>query len=318
MKEEVEEKVYQVQRKLNKLHDKYDQLKEDNQKKITELQEEKQKEIENRIEKLVEGHHIFKREPPTDKEKNNNAIKELYTILKKYKNNQYLQCIIKQHTDEAPNHQETVSKPTTRKKSKKLSNRPVLTQRDLNTLNEEGWVNDNIIQGILYNITKNLDSVLVLSTYIYTNISNNKLTDRLLGGQNIFKYAEVFIPCHLNNHWVLAYYRPKIEQLDIYDPLQFCRTSRLVGEKIAHWIRKEARCLNRHMTSTITIAIRNDFPIQTDASSCGVFIIHYAQAILDRKGYCSIPSIDTIRRFWKEKMKRYLKTDEEDNIIQID
>lgn len=229
-----------------------------------------------------------------------------------------MQCIIKQPTEEAPNHKEAVSKSTPRKKPRKLSNRPVLTQRDLNTLNEEGWLNDNIIQGILYNITKNLDSVLVLSTYLYTNISKNKITDRLLGGQNIFKYEEVFIPCHLSNHWVLARYRPKIEQLDIYDSLQFCRTSRIVGEKIGHWIRKEARCLNRRMNCTITIAIRNDFPIQTDASSCGVYLIHYVQAILDRKGYCSIPNINNIRLFWKEKMKRYLKTEEEDNIIQID
>ena len=260
-------------------------------------------ELEEKYNKLIENHHIFKKEPPQDKEQIKNEIKKINKILKTYQNSQYLQSI------STPDQQEAVSKSAPRKKPRKLTNRPVLTQRDLNTLNEEGLVNDIILQGILYNITKNMNSVLVLSTYLSTNIVKNKNTERLLGGENIFNYKEVFIPCHVGNHWILARYRPETENLDIYDSLQFVQTSRILGEKIGDWIRKEARCLNRHMNSTITLGIRNDFPRQTDATSCGIFLIHYVQEILERKGYCSIPNIQSLRIFWKNKMRRYMKND---------
>ena len=298
---------------------------EDKAKLKQELREEVRKELEKdiRIDILLEdspiddNFHLIPKECPKEKDAVQLEVNKLRTLLKTYQQELYFRHIPMSLNHSSSNPSKPANPPPTPKvnpspvkekerKFNKLSMRPVLHKRDLNTLREDHWVNDNIITAILYHLSKYSTSVTTLSTFLYTNIATNRNTNTLLRRTNIFHFKEVLFPCHLGTHWILVRYRPRRHTLEILDSLGENKTSHLVGEKVVSWISQEALRKKHHLAEAITILTRHNYPLQTDATSCGVYLSHYAQSIIDREP-CIVGDINRIRSYWKDKLRKYTK-----------
>ena len=314
---------------------------EDKAKLKQELREEVKKELEEdiRIDILLEDSpiddtfHLIPKKFPKEKDAVQLEVNKLHTLLKTYQQELYFHNFAKSPNPSSLNPSKPANSfptpkenqsPVKRKDRKfnKLSTRPILRKEDLDTLREDHWVNDSIINAILYYLSKYSTSVTTLSTFLYTNITTNRNTNTLLRRTNIFEFKEVLFPCHLETHWILARYRPRRHTLEILDSLGANKTSRLIGEKISNWISQEALRQKHHLAEPITIITKHNYPLQTDATSCGVYLAHYAQSIISQRP-CVVSDINKVRNYWKDKLRKYVKRqeivfDEVVDMIEID
>ena len=268
------------------------------------------------------NHHIIPEDPPSDQNELAEKIKLLSTLLEKY--NQSLDHILKEPTPQDPQVVEA-SSSTPRRKNKK-PRKITIKGQDVETLNKGNWANDKVLMAILHHISRKKPTVLALDTFIFSNISENKSTHRLMKGIDLFEdnLTEVFIPCNHSSHWILGIFRPQVNSLEMICSLHYMATCERIGRKLASWIQQQAILQKVELGGEIEVSVRGDCPLQTDGYSCGLYMVHYADCIANKRKPV-VHNINNIRRYWQMKVKRYLKEEEpedvkgkEEDVIMLD
>lgn len=88
----------------------------------------------------------------------------------------------------------------------------------------------------------------------------------------------LLIPINLHNlHWALAFVLPKQHTYCVYDPKMGGRYDNVVmHEKVAKWVRKHTS------VDRLSAVCLQDFPVQRDDNSCGVFILGAMASLSER------------------------------------
>ncbi|VDM51647.1 unnamed protein product [Angiostrongylus costaricensis] len=160
-----------------------------------------------------------------------------------------------------------------------------LTRRDLSTLSDRNWLNDQVIDFYLQLIcqrseaTENLPKVYAFNTFFYLNISTKGYDSvrRWTRKVDIFEYDLLLVPIHLEAHWCLAIVDLAMKRIDYYDSL--------LGRN-----KKCLDCLKNYLTEEYEdkkketfgfkgwkFSLRRDIPRQTNGSDCGVFVCKFAE-----------------------------------------
>ena len=272
------------------------------------------------------SHHIIPEDPPSDQNELQKKIKLLSGLLGKYNQSQFLGHHLKEPAPEDPQEINPPLNDATTPSAVKKYRRPraiTLTKQDIETIGRGNYANDTVLTAILYHITRKNKAVVALNTFVFLNICKGRPTTGLTRGVDLFGHGitEVFIPCHLGSHWVLAIFRPQSCTIEMVDSLKYGANCGSVGRKIAAWIQQQAILQEVELGGEIEVSVRGDRPLQTDSYSCGLFMVHYADCIANKRKPV-VHNINNTRRYWQTKMRRYLKPEDvkgkEEDVITID
>ncbi|XP_061752111.1 sentrin-specific protease 2 [Nerophis ophidion] len=169
-----------------------------------------------------------------------------------------------------------------------------ITQRDLVTLQEGGWLNDEVINFYLSLVMEQCSDtgarVYSFSTFFYP-----KLRGGGVGGQagghaavkrwtkavDLFLYDLVLVPLHIGVHWALAVIDLKAKTVKSYDSIGQRHDD--VCSLLLLYLKEEHRAKKvRELDSskwTVGCMRASEIPQQKNGSDCGVFACKYAQYI---------------------------------------
>ena len=86
-----------------------------------------------------------------------------------------------------------------------------------------------------------------------------------------------------------------------------------IGRKLASWIQQQAILQKVELRGEIEVSVRGDCPLQTDGYSCGLYMVHYADCIANKRKPV-VHNINNARRYWQMKVKRYIKEEEREDV----
>ena len=191
--------------------------------------------------------------------------------------------------------------------------KPRVTSSDLKTLmRSDTQINDSIIEAGLFEIVKKNHNWCYLSPHLYPRINSKGDTSQFVKKCNIFSFdytifvANVKAPGAVKaNHWVAAKYNTKKHKLELYDSKQYEDISEETGDKIGNWINEEAkRRGHKHKYEKIQIRnISNNYPIQQDGASCGVYLLEVMHSIV-KKQNPALENIQHTRSVWYNRLKQ--------------
>ncbi|KAI3382861.1 hypothetical protein SNEBB_005430 [Seison nebaliae] len=156
-----------------------------------------------------------------------------------------------------------------------------ILSKDLRTLKNGEWLNDEIINSYLTLICNrskkksNLPSCYHFNTFFYTNLrdkgynSVRRWTRRI----NVFKFDIIIVPLHLHVHWVLAIIDNRIKTIKIYD--SFSGDNTKAGQLLFQYLISEMKDklktdLNKDEWKVHIYP--KDVPQQSNSYDCGVFL----------------------------------------------
>ncbi|XP_047201962.1 sentrin-specific protease 2 [Girardinichthys multiradiatus] len=172
-----------------------------------------------------------------------------------------------------------------------------ITQRDLSTLQEGGWLNDEVINFYLSLIMERRSSdsgrlkVYTFSTFFYPKLrggaggqaGGHVAVKRWTKAVDLFMFDLILVPLHLGVHWALAVIDLKLKTVKSYDSMgqrhdDICNLL-LLYLKEEHKAKK-----GRELDSARwTVGSLKDIPQQKNGSDCGVFACKYADYIAKGK-----------------------------------
>ncbi|XP_077476789.1 sentrin-specific protease 2 [Stigmatopora argus] len=166
-----------------------------------------------------------------------------------------------------------------------------ITQRDLVTLQESGWLNDEVINFYLSLVMEKCSDpaagrrVYSFSTFFYPKLcgqgGGHAAVKRWTKAVDIFLCDLVLLPLHLGVHWALAVMDLKAKTLKLYDSMgqrndDVCRLLFL-------YLKDEHRAKKGRELDCTKWAVGcmrpTEIPQQKNGSDCGVFACKYAQYI---------------------------------------
>ncbi|KAL3088575.1 hypothetical protein niasHT_023193 [Heterodera trifolii] len=160
-----------------------------------------------------------------------------------------------------------------------------ITRKDLLTLSNLEWLNDEVINFFLNlvvernNSDPNLPKVFTFNTFFYQKLQKNGFTGvkRWTRKVDIFAHEILIIPIHLPNHWCMAIIDFRQKRLDYYDSLMG------TNEKCLHNLRDylEQESLDKRKrpfdSEGWIMECRKDIPSQSNFSDCGMFSCLFAE-----------------------------------------
>ncbi|XP_063765253.1 sentrin-specific protease 2 isoform X2 [Eleginops maclovinus] len=170
-----------------------------------------------------------------------------------------------------------------------------ITQRDLATLQEGGWLNDEVMNFYLSLVMERCSREAAgLKTYSFSSFFFPKLRGGG-GGQagghtavrrwtkavDLFLYDLILVPLHLGVHWALAVIDLKSRTVNSYDSMGHRHDDICV--LLLHYLREEHKVKKgRELDSTkwsVGSLRAAEIPQQQNGSDCGVFACKYADYI---------------------------------------
>nr|XP_040055283.1 sentrin-specific protease 2 isoform X2 [Gasterosteus aculeatus aculeatus] len=168
-----------------------------------------------------------------------------------------------------------------------------ITQRDLATLQEGGWLNDEVINFYLSLVMERCSSeaaglkIYSFSTFFFPKLrgggqdGGHTAVKRWTKAVDIFLYDLVLVPLHLGVHWAMAVIDFKSKTVKSYDSMgqrhdDVCSLL-LLYLKEEHKVKK-----GRELDSpkwTVGSLRATEIPQQRNGSDCGVFVCKYADYI---------------------------------------
>lgn len=169
-----------------------------------------------------------------------------------------------------------------------------ITQRDLATLQEGGWLNDEVINFYLSLITeRSSGGAAELKVYSFSTFFFPKLRGRGSGraghsevkrwtkAVDLFSYDLVLVPLHLGVHWALAVIDLKSKTVKSYDSMGQRHDD--ICSLLLHYLKEEHKAKkDRELDETkwtVGILKSTEIPQQKNGSDCGVFACKYADYI---------------------------------------
>ncbi|XP_061553078.1 sentrin-specific protease 2 isoform X3 [Phycodurus eques] len=170
-----------------------------------------------------------------------------------------------------------------------------ITQRDLATLQEGGWLNDEVINFYLSLVMEQCSDwaegarVYSFSTFFYPKlcgspggrVGGHAAVKRWTKAVDIFLYDLVLVPLHLGVHWALAVIDLKAKTVKLYDSMGQ-RHDDICGLLLLYLKEEHRAKKGRELDSakwTVGCMRPTEIPQQRNGSDCGVFACKYAQYV---------------------------------------
>lgn len=165
----------------------------------------------------------------------------------------------------------------------------IITRQDIETLVEDQWLNDNIINFYMNLLMErsqqnpeNLPRVYALNTFFIPCLlrSGYSAVRRWTKNVNIFAYDIIVVPVHVDNvHWCMAIIDLKNKNLKYYDSLG--KANPQVVDALEDYLKQESLDKQNQPfdTTLFTTEALADTPQQTNGSDCGVFSCMIAENI---------------------------------------
>lgn len=163
-----------------------------------------------------------------------------------------------------------------------------ITRKDINTLRDNTWINDQIINFYLNLIAErskeanHLPKVYVMNTFFVPRLQDKgyNAVSRWTRKVDIFAFDIILIPIHINqNHWCIATVDLGNKTIKYYDSLG--GTNDQVIRILSEYLEKESLD-KRNQIFDITPFTRvniKDAPKQDNRSDCGIFSCKIAEYI---------------------------------------
>ncbi|XP_071839123.1 uncharacterized protein [Apostichopus japonicus] len=157
--------------------------------------------------------------------------------------------------------------------------RYAISQSDISSLQEDAWVNDNIINAYFHLIAETSPfEVLPLSSFFYQVYSKNGFSQvqRWHRKTDIFSKQLILIPIHSRHHWCLVVVDTGVSSITFYDSMR--HGGKTYTSKVQKYMREEA--LARGVTPADWVLKSGaSIPQQRNDSDCGVFVCQYAKRL---------------------------------------
>ncbi|KAJ1346950.1 hypothetical protein KIN20_001885 [Parelaphostrongylus tenuis] len=165
-----------------------------------------------------------------------------------------------------------------------------LTRKDLLTLSDLDWLNDEVINFYLQLIcqrsseAKNLPKVYAFNTFFYTCMSTKGYASvrRWTRKIDIFAYDIILVPVHRNIHWCLAVIDFLEKRIDYYDSLLGRNQECL--DILKNYLNEEYKDKKKQIFDfkRWNFNLRTDIPRQMNGSDCGVYLCKFAEFVSRR------------------------------------
>ncbi|KAM4723241.1 sentrin-specific protease 2 [Anableps anableps] len=174
-----------------------------------------------------------------------------------------------------------------------------ITQRDLSTLLEGGWLNDEVMNFYLSLIMERRSGeserlkVYCFSTFFYPKLRGGGGGGGQAGGHvavkrwtkavDLFMFDVILVPLHLGVHWALAVIDLKSKTVKSYDSMG--RRHDDICNLLLLYLKEEHKAKKGRELDCAkwTIGSLKDIPQQSNGSDCGVFTCKYADYIAKGK-----------------------------------
>uniref|UniRef100_A0A183I4X9 ULP_PROTEASE domain-containing protein n=1 Tax=Onchocerca flexuosa TaxID=387005 RepID=A0A183I4X9_9BILA len=167
--------------------------------------------------------------------------------------------------------------------SEKLSDE--ITRKDLLTLKELDWLNDEVINFYMNLICKrsendeSLPKVYAFSSFFYSTLSSKGYASvkRWTRKIDIFSYELLLVPVHLGAHWCLTVIDFKNRIIDYYDSMGGSNDHCL--DILSEYLCEESldKRKKEFDLSRWQLVNRDDIPQQMNGSDCGMFACKFAE-----------------------------------------
>lgn len=156
-----------------------------------------------------------------------------------------------------------------------------LTKEDLRTLKPRSWLNDNVIDAYLADITAQFPSVFAFTTHFFTQFEEKGYNGvkRWARRKQVDVFAKdlVFVPVNQGNmHWTLAIVDNREKCLKFFDSMGG-RGKRFLDE-LEQYLRHEAQSQGKKCP-TYSKQDSIEGPRQKNGSDCGVFICQVVKCL---------------------------------------
>ncbi|XP_051051093.1 sentrin-specific protease 2-like [Phodopus roborovskii] len=163
-----------------------------------------------------------------------------------------------------------------------------ITRRDIQTLQESQWLNDDIINFYLNLLLERSKSpgyatLHTFNTFFYAKLrcGGYRSVKRWTQSVNIFEKDIVLVPVHLEVHWSLVVIDLRKKTIVYWDSMGLKRPS--VLRMIFHYLQEESKArrnidLNPSEWKQYSMAAE-EIPLQLNRNDCGVFACKYADYI---------------------------------------
>ena len=170
-----------------------------------------------------------------------------------------------------------------------------LTRKDLCTLRNKTWLNDEIINSYMTLLSDRSEAINeypsthAVSTHWYTKLTsrgyNYAAVKRWTRKVDVFSKAAILIPINVSHsHWTLCHVDMEKRTITYYDSLQGCGNS--VLQNVHRWLTEEHQ--SRHSAPLPTAFMLINYapaPQQENAHDCGVFTCCAANCLSARRGF---------------------------------
>ncbi|XP_023695921.2 uncharacterized protein senp2 isoform X1 [Paramormyrops kingsleyae] len=163
-----------------------------------------------------------------------------------------------------------------------------ITQRDLATLQEGSWLNDEIINFYMNllmcrNEQGNCRKVYAFSTFFFQKLhgGGHAAVHRWTKAVDLFQYEVIIVPLHLGVHWSLAVMDLKARSVKYYDSMgqrhdDICNLLLLYLKEEYKTRKNKDLDVPRWVVASLKA---KEIPQQNNGSDCGVFACKYADYI---------------------------------------
>uniref|UniRef100_A0A1I7Z7K7 ULP_PROTEASE domain-containing protein n=1 Tax=Steinernema glaseri TaxID=37863 RepID=A0A1I7Z7K7_9BILA len=160
-----------------------------------------------------------------------------------------------------------------------------ITRKDLRTLMDHQWLNDEVINFYLNLIVErshndpDLPKVYTYNTFFYPNLVTKgyESVKRWTRKVDIFSYELLLVPIRIDQHWSLAVVDMTEKTIDYYDSMHLGNGGGL--RKLRKYLASEMQDKKKQVLDTDEwiLQTREDIPRQLNGSDCGVFACRFAE-----------------------------------------
>uniref|UniRef100_A0A3P9MD41 Ubiquitin-like protease family profile domain-containing protein n=1 Tax=Oryzias latipes TaxID=8090 RepID=A0A3P9MD41_ORYLA len=182
-----------------------------------------------------------------------------------------------------------------------------ITQRDLATLQEGGWLNDEVINFYLSLIMERCSGepsrlkVYSFSTFFFPKLrgggqaGGHAAVKRWTKTVDLFLFDLILVPLHLGVHWAMAVIDFRSKTVKSYDSMGQRHDD--ICSLLLHYIKEEHKAKKGKELDSAKWTIGSlkacEIPQQKNGSDCGVFVCKYADFIAKEKSFtfkqCHMP-----------------------------
>lgn len=182
---------------------------------------------------------------------------------------------------------------------------PQLTRRDLLTLHDENWLNDNVIATYGNMLRAKYDDMYLFNTFFFTHFLMEDTIDpraaRVTKNVALFNHKKICIPIHVSSHWILVVLFTTTWTLRLYDSgknFTVTPNRNTILDKIkayflfevqdkssdkyknkSNYIDAEQAATYRSKLNGIRPALPLPLPQQSGGYDCGVYMLHFLTCV---------------------------------------